>query len=83
MLWEKSAVGRGSSGRGVADDSSSLRDWIKIGLALLALGVTVAIPIVGMMNELQRTTIRHDTEHIEFRHDIIELDKLCRASCQK
>ena len=67
----------------MADDSSSLRDWIKIVLAVLAIGVSVAVPIIGMMNELQRTTIRHDAEHIEFRKDILELDELCKAGCRK
>jgi hypothetical protein len=56
------------------------RDWLKIVAAILAIVVTVGLSLVAVLTELQRTTARHDAEHVGFRDDILDLREACKAA---
>jgi hypothetical protein len=67
----------------MTDQESSSRDWLKIVAAVLAIIVTVGLSFLSVLTELQKTTVRHDAEHIGFRDDILELRSMCRTDCRK
>ena len=58
------------------------RDWLKIAFAIIAIGVTIGLSLLGVLSELQRTTERHDAEHAGFRDDITELRDKCKTACK-
>jgi hypothetical protein len=60
-----------------------VRDWLKIGAAILAIAVTVGLSLIAVLTELQQTTAKHDAEHAGFRDDILELREACKSDCRK